>query len=79
LDGDACVEVTGASLDLSVATDADEARTAADTLDKYDPSGSANEAIEHFVSTGGAQIDDSDFTKYNDDLDNWVHQVCPPA
>lgn len=27
--------------------------------------------------TGGAQFDDPDFSKYNDEIDNWVRGVCP--
>lgn len=77
LDGEACVEVTGASLDLSTATNNEEARTAADTLEKYNPPAAAKTAIEHFVTTGGAQFDDPDYSKSNKDLDGWVHEVCP--
>ena len=54
-----------------------DARTAADILEKYEPSQSAKDAIEHFVQTGGAQFDDPDYKKSNDALDTWVHQVCP--
>lgn len=77
LDVDACVEVTGASLDLSAATSKDDARKAADTLEKYDPPSSAKEAIEHFAETGGVQIDDTDLDKYNGILDKWTKEVCP--
>jgi hypothetical protein len=77
LDGEACVAITGANLDLSAASNAQDARTAADTLEKYEPSESAHEAIEHFVQTGGAQFDDPSYKKFNDALDKWVHQVCP--
>jgi hypothetical protein len=79
LDSEACVTVTGASLDLSAATSKDEARTAADTLEGFDPPAGAKSAIEHFAGTGGAQIDDPDYSTNNDVLDAWVHQVCPPA
>jgi hypothetical protein len=37
----------------------------------------AQDAIEHFVQTGGAQFDDPSYKKFNDALDKWVHQVCP--
>jgi hypothetical protein len=77
LDGEACVEVTQANLDLSAASNAQDARTAADVLEKYTPSASARDAIEHFVQTGGAQFDDPGYKKFNDALDAWVHQVCP--
>lgn len=77
LDSDSCVEVTGASLDLSAATSKGDARTAADTLEKYDPPSGAKEAIEHFAETGGLQIDDPDLDKYNGILDKWTKEVCP--
>jgi hypothetical protein len=77
LDGEACVAITGANLDLSAASNAQDARTAADTLEKYEPPQSAQDAIEHFVETGGAQFDDPSYKKFNDALDKWVHQVCP--
>jgi hypothetical protein len=77
LDGEACVAITGANLDLSAASNAQDARTAADTLEKYEPPQSAQDAIEHFVQTGGAQFDDPDYKKFNAALDKWVHQVCP--
>lgn len=77
LDADACVEVTGASLDLSAATSKDDARKAADTLETYDPPSAAKEAIEHFAETGGLQIDDPDVDKFNAILDQWTKAVCP--
>ena len=77
LDGEACVEVTGANLDLAVASNAEDARVAADTLDKYEPPRSVQDAIEHFVESGGAQFDDPSFNEYNDAIEKWVHQVCP--
>jgi uncharacterized lipoprotein YbaY len=77
LDGDACVEVTGADLDLAAASNTEDARTAADTLKKYQPPPPVQDAIEHFVGTGGAQFDDQQFNKYNDAIEKWVHQVCP--
>jgi hypothetical protein len=77
LDGEGCLAVTQANLDLSAASNTQDARTAADILEKYEPSESAKDAIEHFVKTGGAQFDDPDYKKSNDALDKWVHQVCP--
>jgi hypothetical protein len=77
LDGEACVAITGANLDLSAASNAQDARTAAETLEKYEPPQSARDAIEHFVQTGGAQFDDPGYKSNNDALDKWVHQVCP--
>lgn len=77
LDGEGCLAFTQANLDLSAASNTQDARTAADILEKYEPSQSAQDAIEHFVQTGGAQFDDPDYKKSNDALDKWVHQVCP--
>lgn len=77
LDANACVEITGANLDLAVATNKDDARKAADTFEKYNPPDDVRTAIEHFAGTGGAQFDDPDYDKYNSLIDNWVKQVCP--
>ncbi len=54
-----------------------DARKAADTLEKYNPPAQVKDAIEHFVTTGGAHFDDPDYTKNNKTLANWVSQVCP--
>ena len=70
--------MTSASLGLLIASSADEARKAADTLEKFNPPAKAKAAIDHFVSTGGAQITDPDYDKNNDAVTTWVHQLCPP-
>jgi hypothetical protein len=77
LDGNACVDVTGANLDLATATNHDDARKAGDTFEKYNPPADVREAIEHFVGTNGAQFDDPNYDKYNKTIDDWVKQVCP--
>lgn len=77
LDPNACVELTGANLDLAVATNAADARKAADIFEKYDPPSDVKEAIEHFASTNGAQINDPDYDRYNTLIDTWVKQTCP--
>ncbi len=77
LDGDSCVAVTGANLDLATATNHDAARKAADTFEKYDLPSDVKDAVEHFVDTNGAQFDDPDYDKYNKLIDNWVKSVCP--
>jgi hypothetical protein len=77
LDGSSCVDITGANLDLAVATNTDAARAAADKFAKYHPPADVTAAVEHFVSTGGAQFDDPDYDRYNSVIDNWVKQVCP--
>lgn len=77
LDSSQCVDVTGANVDLLAASDKDGARKAADTLERYNPPASVKDAIEHFVTTGGAHFDDPDYTKNNKLVDGWVKQVCP--
>jgi hypothetical protein len=77
LNADACMDVTGANLDLATATNHDAARKAADTFEKYDPPADVKDAIEHFVETNGAQVGDPDYDKDNKQIDDWVKQVCP--
>ncbi len=77
LDISQCVDVTGANADLLAANDKDAARKAADVLEGYNPPAQVKDAIEHFVTTGGAHFDDPDYTKNNKTLDGWVKQVCP--
>jgi hypothetical protein len=69
--------VTEGNLDLSVAGSKAEARTAADTLEGFNPPDDVKAAIEHFVSTDGAQFDDPDYSKDDDLIQKWVHQLCP--
>lgn len=77
LDSSACVEITQANLDLAVASNADAARTAGNTFEKYDLPGEVKDAVEHFVSTGGAQFDDPKYDKFNKAIESWIKQVCP--
>jgi len=77
LESSQCADVTGANVDLLAASDKDAARKAADTLENYNPPADVKEAIEHFVSVGGAHFDDPDYARYNMVLDNWVKGVCP--
>jgi ABC-type enterochelin transport system substrate-binding protein len=77
LDPSACTDLTGANLDLAVATNADDAKKAADIFGKYNPPPDVQEAVDHFVQTQGAQFDDPDFDKFNSAIDNWVKAVCP--
>ncbi|MDT5216783.1 MAG: hypothetical protein QOK18_5022 [Mycobacterium sp.] len=78
LDPSACMDVTGANLDLAVADSAEAARKAADIFAKYKPPADVQEAIDHFVGTEGAQSDDPDYEKFNSRIDDWVEGVCPP-
>ena len=53
------------------------ARKAGDAFEKYDLPVSVEEAVEHFVGTGGAQFDDPQYDKYNNAIESWIKQVCP--
>lgn len=77
LDSKGCIDVTSANLDLAVATNADQARAAADIIAGFRPPASVAEALEHFVGTGGVHFDDPDFSEYNARIDGWVKAVCP--
>jgi hypothetical protein len=77
LDISQCVDVTGANADLLTASDKDGVRKAADTLEKYNPPSNVKDAIEHFVTTGGAHFDDPDYTKNNKLVSDWVKGICP--
>jgi hypothetical protein len=77
LGADACVEITQANLDLATATNADDARKAGEAFTKYDLPASVNDAVQHFVGTGGAQFDDPQYDKYNNAIESWIKQVCP--
>lgn len=73
-----CFDVAQANLDLSLASNSEEAQKAADVLTKYGPPGPVQEAIDHFVATGGPHISDDEQTQeFNDRIDQWVQQVCP--
>jgi hypothetical protein len=77
LDPSACTDVTGANLDLAVAKNTEDAKKAADIFAKYNPPPDVREAIDHFVSTQGAQFADPDYEKFNTRIDEWVKVVCP--
>jgi PBP1b-binding outer membrane lipoprotein LpoB len=77
LDPSACTDVTGANLDLAVAKNTEDAKKAADVFAKYNPPPDVQEAIDHFVSTEGAQFDDPEYDKFNSRIDEWVKVVCP--
>jgi hypothetical protein len=77
LDPSACTDVAGANLDLAVANNAEDAKKAADIFAKYNPPPDVQEAIDHFVSTEGAQFDDPDYQEFNTRIDEWVKVVCP--
>jgi hypothetical protein len=72
-----CAFVNDANVDLLAASDQDGARRAANIIAGYNPPTSVKNAIEHFVSTGGARFDDPDYPKNYKVLAGWVEQVCP--
>lgn len=55
----------------------EDARSSADTLEKYGPPDSVKAAIEHFVTTVGAQPNDPDLDTNRDTITGWVKQICP--
>ncbi|KIU16524.1 hypothetical protein [Mycolicibacterium llatzerense] len=77
LDASSCVEITQANLDLATASNADAARTAGNAFEKYDLPAEVKDAVEHFVSTSGAQFDDPKYDKFNNAIEGWIKQVCP--
>jgi len=77
LNSSQCAQVNDASVDLVVASDRDGARRAANALEGHNPPTPVKNAIEHFVSSGGAHFDDPDYPKNYKVLDDWVQQVCP--
>jgi cytoskeletal protein RodZ len=77
VDASACVDISGANLDLITASSKEDARKAADTMEKYNPPSDVKDSIEHFVDTGGLQIDDPDMTANSDRIKEWIEEVCP--
>ena len=56
---------------------AEQARAAADALEKYNPPHLVRNAIEHFVTTLGAQPDDPDNSSMSYLINDWFKQICP--
>ncbi len=77
--GTDCLAITSASLDLLVATTAEDAGKAMITIKGYNPPDAVQKAAEHFVVTKGGQVTDPDFSVNNALLEDWVHAVCPSA
>ncbi len=76
-DESTCYDLGMAKDNLMLATKADTARKNADTLEKYDPPDSVKAAIEHFVTTVGAQPSDPDLDAQRTLIANWLKQICP--
>ena len=77
MDTDTCWDISSDKDDLMVADTSEKARAAADSLEKYNPPHLVRDAIEHFVTTLGAQADDPDNSALAYLLNDWVKQLCP--
>jgi hypothetical protein len=45
-------------------------------MEKSNPPPDVKDAIEHFVGTGGMQIDDPDLESNSSRVKEWIEQVC---
>ena len=77
LSTDQCLELAEAQLGVATATKADEARKAADIVEKYNPPSDVKNVVEHFVTTIGVQFDDPQAAAGTAALKAWVDRVCP--
>jgi hypothetical protein len=77
LDDSTCLDIGFAKDNLMVAGDAGTARKNADTLEKYSPPDPVKAAVEHFVTTVGAQPNDPDLDANRNLITDWLKQVCP--
>jgi len=77
LDQSTCLDISFAKDNLMVASKPEDARRSADTLEKYGPPDTVKAAIEHFVTTVGAQPNDADLNANRDLLTGWIKQTCP--
>ncbi|OBH29191.1 hypothetical protein A5692_01815 [Mycobacterium sp. E342] len=75
-DQSTCLDISFAKDNLMVANNPEKARKYADTLEKYGPPETVKAAIEHFVTTGGAQPNDADLNSNRDLITNWIKQAC---
>ena len=76
-DDSTCLDIGLAKDNLMVAANSTDARKYADALEKYSPPDSVKAAIEHFVTTGGAQPSDADLESNKGVLTGWLKQNCP--
>ena len=77
LDGDACVDLTSANLNLALASTREDAQKEADVFAQHNPPPDVQEAIDHFVGTNGPQRNDPKYDEYDQRITNWVEEVCP--
>jgi hypothetical protein len=76
-DDSTCLDIGLTKDNLLVAANSTDARKYADALEKYGPPDSVKAAIEHFVTTGGAQPSDADLEANKGVLTAWLKQNCP--
>ncbi len=76
-DQSTCLDISFTKDNLMVAQKPEDARRFADTLEKYGPPDPVKAAIEHFVTTVGAQPNDPDLDANRDRLMGWIKQICP--
>ena len=77
LDQSTCLDISFAKDNLMVAQKPEDARRFADTLEKYGPTDPVKAAIEHFVTTVGAQPNDPGLDADRDLITGWLKQICP--
>lgn len=77
LDDSTCLDIGFAKDNLMIASSTDKARANADTLEKYSPPDPVKAAIEHFVTTVGAQPNDAELDTNRNAITDWLKQVCP--
>ena len=77
MDDATCLDIGFSKDNLMVATSADKARANADALEKYSPPDPVKAAIEHFVTTVGAQPTDADLDANRNAITDWLKQICP--
>ncbi|WP_319436281.1 hypothetical protein [Mycobacterium sp. RTGN5] len=77
MDDNTCYDIGFAKDGLMLASTPDKARTSADTLEKYSPPDPVKAAIEHFVTTVGAQPTDADLDANRNAITAWLKQICP--
>ncbi len=76
-DQSTCLDISFTKDNLMVAQKPEDARRFADTLEKYGPPDPVKAAIEHFVTTVGAQPNDPDIDANRDLITGWLKQICP--
>ncbi len=76
-DESTCYDLGSAKDSLMLASKPETARKAADTLENYSPPDATKAAIEHFVTTVGAQPSDPTLDDNRTLIANWLKGICP--